>query len=242
LTLVDDAERLATLAGEANAAADAGSAEAALHEVLNQLLAVAPSIDYGIVERSWWEQVPETERANVRAASARARSAVGPLRTETDHVLAAYGRGDSTMDRGALAALLRAFRAYRTALEQAQAEVLRAWSERLWPADELDKLEIHAVVPDTTRAATEILTLLQELTDVTDAVDGDGLLRLFERCQAAEAQGMMLRQRPVPEAVLEFFKQVRERGTLSLSDLTLDVFAWLDEHDATRLFVVGRPE
>ena len=50
VTLIDSAERLTTLADEANAAADAGSVEAALREVLDRLLAVRPTVDYGIVE------------------------------------------------------------------------------------------------------------------------------------------------------------------------------------------------
>ena len=87
-------------------------------------------------------------------ASERAAAAVGPLATESDQVLAAYGRGDATIDRGALAALLRAFRDYRTALQHAQDEVLRAWSEVLWPLDEQDELEIHALVPETAARST----------------------------------------------------------------------------------------
>ena len=191
MTLVDDAERLTTLAEEANAAADAGSVEAALREVLDRLVAVRPTIAYGIVEPRWWQHVPEPERAGVRAASERAAAAAGPLRTESDQVLAAYGRGDATMDRGALGALLRAFREYGAALRQAQDEVLRTWSERLWPPDQHPELEVHALVPETAAAAREILTVTTEMDGAIDdarILDGEALGKLFDRCEAATTQ------------------------------------------------------
>lgn len=245
VTLIDNAERLTTLAEEANAAADAGSVEAALREVLDRLLAVQETLDYGIVKAGWWQHVPEPDRAAVHLASERAAAAVRPLETESDQVLAAYGRGDATIDRGALAALLRAFREYRTALQHAQDELLRAWSEVLWPLDEQDKLEIHALVPETAGAAREILTLMRDLAraiEDTQALDDESLRRLSERREVAEADIATLRQRAVPPSVLDFFRQVREREAFPLSEVAAEVFAWLEEYDATRLFVISRPE
>ena len=244
MTLIDEAERLTTLAEEANAAADAGSVEAALREVLDRLLAVRPTIAYGIIESRWWEHVPEPERASVRAASERAAAAAGPLRTETDQVLAAYGRGDAALDRGALGALLRAFREYEAALRRAQDEVLRTWSERLWPPDQHPELEVHALVPETSAAAREILTVTAEMAanDDVGILNSGALLKLFDRCEAAMGSATALREVPVPNAVLAFFKGMSEQLTMPLSDVAPEVFAWLDEHDATRLFVVSRPE
>jgi hypothetical protein len=238
VTLIDNAERLTTLAQ------DAGTVEAALHEVLDRLLAIRPTIDYGIVKASWWQHVPEPERVAVRMASERAAATVRPLETESDQVLAAYGRGDATIDRGALAALLRAFREYRTALQQAQDEVLRTWNEACWPPEEEDKLEIHALVPETAPAAREILALMRDLARAIEdarALDDEALRRLAERRESAEADTAMLRQRPVPPPVLDFFRQVRELETLPLSEVAGEVFAWLEEYDATRLFVISRP-
>jgi hypothetical protein len=240
MTLLDDAARLVTLASEADAAADAGSAEAALTEVLDRLRAVAPSIDFGILDARWWTHVPEDDRATIRAAAERARSAVEPLTTESDEVLAAYGRGDAAMDRGALAMILSAFRGYRTALQGGQEDTLQGWGERLWPSADLDKLHVHAVVPETTAAANEILVLLEHIEQIDLPLDEAALRGIFDRCAAAETSAATLRSRPLPPAVLAFFESVREHGEVSLSTLTLDVFEWLMEHDATRLFVVGR--
>ena len=245
MTLIDDAERLTTLAEEANAAADAGSVEAALHEVLDQLIAVRPTIAHGIVEPRWWQHVPKAERVAVHAAAKRAAGAAGPLRTESDQVLAAYGRGDATTDRGALGALLRAFREYGATLRQAQDEVLRAWTEQLWPPDRHPELEVHALVPETASAAHEILTVTKELADAIDGMqilDDKALGQLFDRCHAAATSAATLRQLPVPPSVLAFFRRMAEQGVVPLNDVAAEVFAWLDEQDATRLFIVSRPE
>lgn len=245
MTLVDDAERLTTLAEEANAAADVGSVEAALRDVLDRLIAVRPAIAHGIIEPRWWQHVPEPEREAVRTAAGRAAAAAGPLRTESDQVLAAYGRGDATMDRGALGALLRAFRDYGAALRQAQDEVLRAWTEQLWPPDHRPELEVHALVPETAAAAREILTVTTEIDEAIGGVrilDSEALATLFDRCEAATGSATTLRELPVPDAVLAFFKRMAEHGMMPLSDVAAEVFVWLDEHDATRLFVVSRPD
>src|SRR4051794_37428195 len=120
MTLIDAAERLTTLAEEAGAAADAGSLEAALRMVLDRLNSLHSTISYGIVEPRWWQHLQEAERRAIRSAAERATAAVAPLKAENDQVLAAYGRGDATVERGALGALLRAFRDYASVLRQAQ--------------------------------------------------------------------------------------------------------------------------
>lgn len=242
MTLVDDAERLKTLAEQADAAADAGSIEAALSEVLDRLIAARSTVGYAVVEPRWWQYVPEPERRAVHGAAERAAAAAGPLRTESDQVLAAYGRGDTTMDRGALGALLRAFREYGTALRQAQDELLRAWSEQLWSLDQHPELEARALVPETAAAAREILAVTQEMADAINGartLDGEALGQLFDRSQAAASSAATLRQLPVPSSVLDFFTRMAEHRVMPLSDVAAEVFAWLDEHDATRLFVVS---
>jgi hypothetical protein len=243
MTLVDDAERLTTLAEQADAAAEGGSIEAALSEVLDRLLFARRTVVYGVVELRWWQYVPEPERRAVHGAAERAAAAAGPMHTESDQVLAAYGRGDTTIDRGALGALLRAFREYGTALRQAQDEVLRAWSEQLWSLDKRPELEVHALVPETAAAAREILAVTKEMADAINDVrtlDGEALGQLFDRSEAAAARAATLRQLPVPSSVLDFFTRMAEHRVMPLSDVAAEVFAWLGEHDATRLFVVSR--
>lgn len=242
MTLVDDAEHLTTLAEQAGAAADAGSIEAALSEVLDRLIAARGTLGYAVVEPRWWEYVPEPERRAVHGVAERVAAAAGPLRTESDQVLAAYGRGDATVDRGALGALLRAVREYGTALRQAQDEVLRAWSEQLWPVDQRPELEARALVPETAAPAREILAVTKEMSDAINdgrTLDGEALGQLFDRSEAAAASAATLRQLPVPSAVLDFFTRMAEQPVMPLSDVAAEVFAWLDEHDATRLFVVS---
>jgi hypothetical protein len=243
MTLVDDAERLTTLAEQADAAADAGSVEAALREVLDRLIAARRTVESGIIEARWWQYVPEPERRTVHAAAERAGAAASPLHTESDQVLAAYGRGDAAMDRGALGALVRAFREYGTTLRQAQDEVLRAWSIELWPRDHHAELEVHALVPETAAAAREILAVTKNVADAIDEMrmlNGEALGQLFDRCEAAAASAATLRQLSVPSSVLEFFTRMAEHRAMPLSDVGAGVFAWLDEHHATRLFVLSR--
>jgi hypothetical protein len=243
MTLVDDAERLTTLAEQADAAADAGSIEAALSEVLDRLIVARRTVGYAIVEPRWWQYVPEPERRAVHGAAERAAAAAGRLPTESDQVLAAYGRGDTTMDRGALGALLRVFREYGTALRQAQDEVLRAWSEQLWSLDQRPELEVHALVPETAAAAREILAVTKGMADAINDVrmlDGEALGQLFDPCEAAGASAATLRELPVPSSVLDFFTRMAEHRLMPLGDVAAEVFAWLDDHDATRLFVVSR--
>jgi hypothetical protein len=244
MTLVDDCERLTTLAEQADAAADAGSAEAALREVLERLNLAGRSIAYGVREPHWWEHVPEPARPAVRAAAQRAAAAVTPLSTESDQVLAAYGRGGTTMDRGALAALFRAFTDYGTALREAQNQLLRAWSEELWPSDRQAELDVHAIVPDTAAAAREVLSVTSELADAAGdrLLDSAALQRTFDRCQAAQASAAALRRLPLPPPVLQFFTRIAQDEVLLLSDIEAEVIAWLDRHDATRLFSVSRAD
>lgn len=245
MTLIDAAERLSTLADEASAAADAGSLEAALREVRDRLNAIRADLSYGILEPEWWEFVPVNQRTSVRSAGQRAAGAIGSLVAETDHVLAAYGRGAGPADRGAFAGLLRAFRAYGGALRQAQDAVIHGWRGALWPVGQRAELEVHALVPETAEAAREVLASVAALAAAAEEdrnLSGAALTALSARWQSAQARAAELRTVPVPPAVLAFFTQVGEQTTVPLSAVSPEVLAWLDEHDATRLFVVGRSD
>ena len=73
-------------------------------------------------------------------------------------------------------------------------------------------------------------------------LDGEALGKLFDRCEAAMGSAAALSELPVPDAVLAFFRRMGDQRIMPLSDVAAEVFVWLDDHDATRLFVVSRPE
>lgn len=243
MTLVDTAERLETLVRDASAAADAGSLEAALREVHGELGRIRDTSNFGILEAEWWSQLPATDQHAVRVAAKRAADVVRPLIGETDEVLAAYGRGGGQQDRGAFSGLLRAFRSFATAIARAQASLIRGWRESLWPLEQGAELDVHALMPETADTAREVLSAVDALSRAVEAdrpLAADAIADLHTRCQVARAAADKLGDVSVPEPVLTLFAAVQNEATVRLNAISPEVFAWLVEHGATRLFVVGR--
>ena len=189
--------------------------------------------------------MPLSEQDAVRTAAQRAAEVVGPLVAESEPVLAAYGRGGGQADRGAFGGLLRVFRDYADAIGRAQDALIHTWREALWPLDQGAELDVHALVPETADTASEVLAAVEALNRTVEAgrpLASDALAVLDQRCQSAQAAAAKLGVVPVPATVLTFFTEVAEQTTVPLTAISPDVFAWLDEHDAMRLFVVGRSD
>ena len=243
MTLLTDAQALVVLAEQAGSAADRSTTDAALGVVLERLEKAHARLAHGVLSSPWWEDLRECDRQAVLQAAEPAAAVVSPLTEEVDSVLASYGLNDDAASRGTLAEINRAFGVLAAAIQEAQDAFLRTWAQDLWPAERISELEIHAIVPESRVDAKAVLRVARRLQDDLDAgraLAGDELRRRHADVLEATRRAEPLRERPVPEGVLDVFRATVGEAEVSLEVLTPDALRWLTDHGAAQLFVMRR--
>ena len=244
--ILDEAATLKLLVTQAGEAADDVNRDAALATVEERVsLAQRELSMYAVACPPWRDLLPEPARDAVLAAVVALASQLEPLVSATDDVLVAYGARVAADERGGLAAIVNRKEELLQALQTAQAALLDAWLQSLWPADRRADLEVLAHLPQGQQAAQEILSALNTLAEETEfshAIAAERMERLKQRIDAARDVVDELDGHSVPEAVVEFWRAASgdEGDATSLVELSLEVHRWLIEHGADHLFAIKR--
>jgi hypothetical protein len=244
--IIDVAATLKLLVAQAGEAADDVNRDAALATVEERVSIAQRQLSmYAIARSPWRDLLPESVRDGVLAALSALASQLEPLASATDDVLVAYGARTAADERGGLAAIVNRKEDLLGVLRAAQEALLGEWLQSLWPPDRRADLEVLAHLPEGQQVADEILATCQGLAtenEVAQPIPAARLERLKQRVDAAREIGAQLDGHFVPEAVVKFWRAAsdhKEDGT-SLSDMSLEVHAWLIEHRADHLFAVKR--
>jgi hypothetical protein len=234
VTLLEQAERLKTLAENVEAAADAERAARALDAVRHQV-AIAKSAVLGYELISAHAQDVSDEAVRTVQQSARALIEVlAPFVGAEDAVLAAYGANSDASTTGVLGSVSQRAEVLRNALEDAQRQALLRWAERVWPGSDLARLEALAAIEARAKAALDLRAELVESTERT--LGALSLERLAAKVAEAQDSAAQLREQAPPSAVIAFYDRLKASADgVPLNEVDAFVLQWLVEHAAGEL-------
>jgi hypothetical protein len=229
--ILDRAEDLRNLAREANQAAGIEKESTALAYVEETIKRASEDVSgYGIATAPWIEQLSLDSRTALRAAAAELEKTVRPLRELTDQELAAYGH---SAERGRLAVVRARATDLRERLQEAHEALLAGWADRVWPPPRMAELHVRQQLSATQDAAL-VKRALSRLS-VAKSATGDADLRVAQaEIPAAEEAARRLEATSVPDEVVKFWQEVEEAGPegVPLTNLSPDLYRWLQEHEA----------
>ena len=161
------------------------------------------------------------------------------MREFSTQELAAHGRGS---EQGQLRLTMDAVGGLRESLQLAHEALLRAWRERIWPAERALPEDILSRLGDP----ADVRKVKLALERIDHAMTRPTLEEL-ERARTdfgdaeAAAQRLTEIQRELPPGVDDFLREVdaaAEEGSRSLSRLSVETHRWLAEHGAVDRFTI----